>query len=148
MKKLTQIIIAAALIPALLQTSCFAAAIADAELAELSAYGIFSGDEDGYRLVDYVTRAEFCKMVCVAASMPAVDSGVDFSDVDASHWAYEYIAAAAASGLINGDENGNFDPDGNITYTDGAKILLQALGYEPYVDSMGGYPSGYYFTAN
>lgn len=56
MKKLTQIIIAAALIPALLQTSCFAAAIADAELAELSAYGIFSGDEDGYRLGDYVTR--------------------------------------------------------------------------------------------
>ena len=58
------------------------------------------------------------------------------------------VAAAAAAGLINGDENGNFDPDGNITYTDGAKILLQALGYEPLADSMGGYPSGYYFTAN
>ncbi len=148
MKKLTRIIIAAAFILTILPISCLAATITDERLAELSAYGIFSGDEDGYRLVDYVTRAEFCKMVCAAASLPAVDSGVDFSDVDASHWAYEYIAAAAASGLINGDENGNFDPDGNITYTDGAKILLQALGYEPLADSMGGYPSGYYFTAN
>lgn len=148
MKKLTKLIIAAALILTILPISCFAAAITDAELAELSAYGIFSGDEDGYRLGDYVTRAEFCKMVCVAASLPAVYSGVDFSDVDASHWAYEYIAAAAASGLINGDENGNFDPDGNITYTDGAKIILQALGYEPFADTMGGYPSGYYFAAN
>ena len=49
MKKLTKLMIAAALILTILPISCFAAAITDAELAELSAYGIFSGDEDGYR---------------------------------------------------------------------------------------------------
>ena len=55
-----------------------------------------------------------------------------FPDIPKNHWANGYIAASNAKGselkpLIIGDENGNFNPDNNITYPELATMLLRVV---------------------
>lgn len=112
------------------------------ELANLS---IMTGDPNGdLRLNDTITRAEAIKMICAAGN---IDTSIietnAFPDVPENHWAYSYIAAAKASGLVAGDENGNFNPENNVTNEEIVKMLDCLLGYEPMAYRLGGYPAGY-----
>lgn len=50
-----------------------------------------------------------------------------FSDVDAGHWAKEYIDVLSADGIINGYEDGSFRPEGNVTKAEFAKMLCVAF---------------------
>lgn len=56
----------------------------------------------------------------------SVDSESIFSDVAIDHWAYQYIAAMNASGIVQGD-NGRFEPDRNVTRAEFAKIVQTAF---------------------
>lgn len=115
----------------------------EADLADLKNYGIMCGDPDGnLRLSDTITRAEAAKMLCVLGNLEQVETDV-FPDVQASHWAYGYIGAASRAGIIVGDENGNFNPEANITNEELVKMLVCLLGYEPLAMGRGGYPAGY-----
>ena len=55
--------------------------------------------------------------------------------------------AAKESGLVSGDENGNFNPDANITNEEFVKMAVCVVGYTPYADVNGGYPMGYVSAA-
>ena len=115
---------------------------------ELYSYGIMRGDGNGdLRLEDNITRAEFCKMICVSlgyGNAKELNHSVveDYYDVDINHWAYDYIQLSRNLGLTDGFEPGYFKPDENIIVQDTIKIIVTALGYKPKAEGEG-YPNGY-----
>ena len=65
-----------------------------------------------------------------------------YDDVNQEHWASGYITALYRQGIVNGDENGNFNPENNVTYIETAKMIVNSLGYSVLAEDAGGYPSG------
>lgn len=89
--------------------------------------GVISGrTDDIFAPQDYVTRAEFIKMITTALNK-GVDANITFTDVSESDWFYPYVRAAYALGLIRGNENNCFMPNENITRQDMALIIYNAL---------------------
>lgn len=99
-----------------------------AEILELQQMGILRGDSSGdLRLWDSVTRAEFLALLARAENWDtagAPDGG--FSDVP-GNWAADIVNTAVQKGLVQGAD-GKFRPDDPVTYEDGFRILLRALG--------------------
>lgn len=123
------------------------------QLEDLKNLRIMVGDDDGnMRLDDTITRAEAAKMICTIQGI-TVDSFADdvesstFKDVPDTHWAKNYINYAKRLRIVEGDENGNFNPEATITNEEIIKMLIVALGYNPMADQTGGYPMGYTRTA-
>ena len=144
MKKIFSLIFA---IICLLSVSVMAGAaeMTDVQKSELSALGIMTGDADGdLRLNDTITRAEAVKMICTAGNIGTelIETNV-FPDVQEDHWAYRYIAAAKENGIVDGDENGNFNPESNITNEELIKMAVCLVGYGQKAYYTGGYPAGY-----
>lgn len=65
-------------------------------------------------------------------------SGNKFTDVPANHWAAGYIEYLTSAGVIGGVGGGKFDPDGQLTATAFAKMLLTALGYDTQIEGLVG----------
>lgn len=89
-----------------------------------------------------VTRAEMCKMICVAlnggkAPATATNPTPTYSDIK-GHWAEGYIEYCSTDGIISGMGNGIFAPDASVTATQAAKMLLTALGYNATVEKFVG----------
>ena len=60
-----------------------------------------------------------------------------------AHWAYGYIEAAYASGLIDGNDDGTIAPDNDVKFSEAVKMIVTALGYKPMAEQRGGFPYGY-----
>lgn len=78
----------------------------------------------------------FCT-VCEAADpdyvAPVEPVAPEFTDVDAiSEWAGEAVAWAAANGVVNGRDDGSFDPQADVTRAEVA-VMLYRLAGEPEV---------------
>ena len=58
------------------------------------------------------------------------ETGKIFNDVSRNHWAFRAIKMMAKNGLVSGVGNGNFNPDGYITYSQFAQIAARAVGFE------------------
>lgn len=151
MKKIGALAVALLL---LMQTAVFAAdggysqKVAD----ELAGLGIMVGDENGeLHFEDPVTRAEFAALIVRTMSLEdAAESltvGTVFSDVPAGHWAAGCIGLLSELGLVNGTGGGMYDPDGNVTLSQAAKVMVAVLGYDIMAQSSGGYPAGYLSVA-
>lgn len=102
--------------------------------ALLSGLDIMVGDDDGnFDLDAYVTRAEMSKIAVAASSYKnTVALGLSFSpfsDVPANFWGAPYIRAAVSAGLVKGYIDGNFKPNGAVTYEEAITIMLRVLGY-------------------
>ncbi|HIY07251.1 MAG TPA: S-layer homology domain-containing protein [Candidatus Evtepia faecigallinarum] len=81
-------------------------------------------------------------MICIALNggkEPATSTKDDptFTDID-GHWAEGYIEYCYAQGVVSGVGGGRFNPDGNVTVTQAAKMLLVALGYNADVELFNG----------
>ena len=132
--------------------SVFAAEPEKSQLDELKKFGIMTGDPDGnLRLNDTITRAEAVKMI-IAVQGREKDTDLDmekseFPDVWETHWAKFYINMAKRIGIVEGDENGNFNPESEVTNEELVKMIVCLLGYAPMADTVGGYPGGYITTA-
>lgn len=59
---------------------------------------------------------------CVAATTSR------FPDVADTHWALEYIEGLADGGLVQGNDDGTFNPDGSLTVAQMATIVANAKG--------------------
>ena len=101
----------------------------------MSTLGVLKGKDTGaFDPAGTVTRAEMAKIICVMRN-----GGVDptlgtssnpmFTDVS-NHWARSYIEYCANLGIIAGQGDGTFNPDGQVTGAAAAKMLLVALGYD------------------
>ena len=83
-----------------------------------------------------ITRAEFVELVYNINKAPAVNAGVSFPDVPATHPRYASITAAAASGIVGGYEDGSFKPDNTITRAEVTKVINVATGRIAYDNSV------------
>ena len=104
-----------------------------------TALNIIGGYPDGsFKPEGNITRAEVTKMICVAlngGNNPAVSTNTTptFSDVRNNAnaaWAEGYIESCAAQGIVSGVGGGKFNPAGNVTGVQLAKMLLVSLGYK------------------
>lgn len=96
-----------------------------ASINQLVAAGSISGYPDGsFKPDNTITRAEFATVLVKAFHLASQD-GKTFTDT-AGHWAKDYIAAAAANGVVNGYENGAFGPDDPITREQMAVMVVKA----------------------
>ena len=107
------------------------------------ALNIVSGYPDGsFKPEGNITRAEFCKMICVmlnggTAPATATNATPTFSDVRTSanaSWAEGFIEYCYAKGIVSGVGDGKFAPNSNITASEAAKMLLVAMGYNADVE--------------
>ncbi len=75
------------------------------------------------------TRAEFLALLSRIDGWQ-IDDGAPaaFPDTE-GHWANGVIYEAKNRGLISGNDNGNFDPDGVIDYSEEYEILLKAINF-------------------
>ena len=102
------------------------------------ALNIVSGYPDGsFKPEGNITRAEFCKMICIllnGGKEPTLGTSTTpiFNDVRTSansSWAEKYIEACSVQGIVSGIGGGKFNPNGNVTGSEAAKMLLVALGF-------------------
>lgn len=108
--------------------------ISDVEL--LTALKIIQGDTQGnFNPEKGITRAEAAKMIYVL-KMKGNDDGAKgwsgtsvFSDTK-WHWAEGYINYSANVGILDGVGNGRFNPEGQVTGAELAKMLLVLAGYK------------------
>ncbi len=112
-------------------TASFTDVAADAWYAEavnvLATLEIVNGYADGtFKPENPISRAEFAA-ICARFAKTA-DGTVRFSDVPASHWAYDEINTAAAYGWITGYSDGAFKPDNNISRAEAATMVNRMLG--------------------
>lgn len=96
------------------------------------------GDDKGnFRPDGTVTRAEVAKMIYEIFHYGVDDRGEDyvdrnlFTDVDPGAWYEGYVTYCAINGLMGGKADGTFAPYETATCPQMAKILLQAMGYDP-----------------
>ena len=163
MRNLKKVIALVAVFAMMVSTVAFAQTFTDVDEAHdyyeaiemLSSLNILTGDDqdgDGkmdFRPNDTITRAEVAAVISRIQNITsAAQTATEFVDVPASHWASGYIAQAAGQGIVNGYGDGNFGPDDKVLYEQVVKMLVETLGYGPYVADNGGYPTGHLTAAS
>ncbi len=99
------------------------------------ALNIINGRDDGsYDPDGLVTRAEMAKMIATAmnggvAPEYGTKTTPSFTDIKGC-WAEQYIEYCNNMKIISGRGDGTFDPYGNVTGVEAAKMVLTALGYD------------------
>ncbi len=123
-------------------------------ILRLNNLGIVEGDDRGFAPDDNITRAEFAVLVVRALGLEGsanVSKGdTAFTDVTVAagyEWASGAINVATKLGYIQGYGGGLFGPADNIRYEDAITLIVRVLGYEPVVQTKGGYPVGYLVVA-
>ena len=102
----------------------------------LTALDVLGGYPDGsFKPEGNITRAEAAAVICrimlgadVAESLSTATA--PFADVKATNWAAGYIAYLKNLGVISGIGNNKFNPQGNVTVGEFAKMLLGAAGID------------------
>lgn len=93
--------------------------------------GVVSGKGAGkFAPNDNVTRAELAKMLVLGFGLEAKGETKVFKDVASDAWYEDFVKIAASNGLINGDENGRFNPDKPVTRQDAAAMMYRALSVD------------------
>ena len=98
--------------------------------------------EDGtFRANSPVTRAEFVKMVVIGMNLKTPEEITAeteqleqsaFNDVNTNDWYYSYVNSAYSLGIVSGNGNGNFNPNGNITREEMSAILMRCIENKGY----------------
>ena len=97
-------------------------------IEKLAEMGIVSGRGDRiFAPEDNITRAEAVKILAGAFSLPEGEA-VLFSDVAEDSWYAPYISMAVSANLIEGDGNGNFNPNDPISRQDFAVMICRYIG--------------------
>lgn len=98
---------------------------AEKYIDKLVAQGAITGYPNGtFKPDNQITRAEFAT-VLVRAFKLQHQSGKVFADT-ADHWAKDYIATAAANGIVGGYNTTTFGPDDLITREQMAAMIVRA----------------------
>jgi hypothetical protein len=100
---------------------------AEANIQALVDMKAITGYPDGtFKPDNTITRAEFATVLVKAYDLE-LQSGKVFNDTQ-NHWAKEYIATAAANGIIQGYSDTEFGPDDKITREQMAVMIIRAEG--------------------
>ena len=105
------------------------------------ALGILEGGDKGdFQPNSILTREQAAKIICYLllgtenAEKLTTNSTV-FNDVAANRWSAPYISYCVNLGILAGDGNGHFFPEGKLTGAAFAKMLLVALGYDAKIEN-------------
>ncbi len=108
------------------------------------ALGVLEGGDKGdFQPNSILTREQAAKIICYlllgeeSAEKLTTNSAV-FNDVAADRWSAPYIGYCVNLGILAGDGNGNFFPEGKLTGAAFGKMLLVALGYDPTIEKYTG----------
>ena len=108
----------------------------DSEVVDtLVSLGVIEGFENGsFQPNGTVTRAQMAKMIYVLRTGNSDASAYNndkttFTDINV-HWAAGYIKYCQSLNIIAGKSATKFDPNGNVTTQEAAKMLLVTLGYD------------------
>ena len=106
----------------------------------LSSLGVLDGYEDGsFRPEATITRAEMAKMIYTIRNggndnADAYKSlSTSFTDINGT-WAEGYIKYCQVNGIIDGKSTTSFDPNGDVTVVETAKMALVLMGYKADAD--------------
>lgn len=77
-----------------------------------------------------ISRAEFTAMIVRALGINTVPDANPFKDVQSGDWFLDAALKANAAGLVQGDSNGYFTPEGMITREEMAAIAVRAYCYQ------------------
>lgn len=106
--------------------------------------GIVNGKDDGsFAPAGQVTRAEAAKLLAMMLAggqeekLVLGEEAPTFTDIQ-EHWAKDYITFCVQQGVVAGRSEEIFDPNGQVTCGELAKMALVALGYEPTVFALTG----------
>lgn len=88
-------------------------------------YGIVGGYGDNtFRPAENLSRAEMCALFVKAMRYPILEEGAAvFSDVDEDIWYAPYVNTMYRLGLVNGDGDGTFRPENEITHEEFLVLL-------------------------
>ena len=104
------------------------------EIDYLTELKVISGYKDGkFRPSEKLTRAQAVVMIMRSIGMPETMMNIKdpgFYDVMQSSFGYKEIAVAAGAGIINGKSKTHFDPNGNITRAEMARVIGNAFKLE------------------
>ena len=96
---------------------------------KLVALGAINGYPDGsFKPNNTITRAEFATVLVKAFKLENQDGKI-FGDT-ANHWAKDYIAAAAANGVVQGYDAATFGPNDLISREQMAVMIVKAANLE------------------
>ena len=109
----------------------------------MNAVGVLIGDNNGnFNPTANLTRAEAAKIISYLMlgnkTAEALVGSNKFSDVAATNWAAGFIDYCAAEKIVNGMGDGTFNPAGQLTGFQFAKMLLGALGYDATIEGFTG----------
>ncbi len=93
----------------------------------LSEYGLIKDDKGYVYPQNYISRAEFTKLIIGAFGLYDFDAECDFEDVGAGSEYYQYIASAYKLGIINGTKEGWFGMDEYLLRQDMATIIYRTI---------------------
>lgn len=125
---------------------------AEFELTTLAALGVYSGDSGiggAVRPDDPITRAQFAKVVVVAAGKGSTAAGLaglrpSFKD-EVPSWAWGYVNVAVYMGVINGYPDGTFKANNPVTYAEATAMLIRAVSGHAAQVPAGVWPYNYIF---
>lgn len=97
------------------------------EVEVLASRGIVDGTgADTYAPKDMLTRAQFSKMLAGALGIPPITPAQPtFRDVASGKWSYGWVEAAAAAGIVEGDQ-GLFRPEDALSREQMMAMLVRA----------------------
>lgn len=112
------------------------------DLEYMKRLGVFPEDfVSGEPLTRYdLARIYFRILVPSLADSEYVKVDKPFSDLGDEHFAVSYTVKA---GIMDGVSATEFNPEGNLSYTQIVKTLVCFLGYRAAAEANGGYPAGY-----
>ena len=142
LKRVLSTVLAETMLAGMMVVGASAADFSDADKIEhtdavntLVALNVINGKDDGtYDPEGIVTRAEMAKLITVTLNggkdpVLGTKTVPTYSDID-GHWAESYIEYCSSLGVIGGRGDGTFDPNGTVTGTEAAKMMLVAMGWD------------------
>lgn len=99
--------------------------------------GLLTGyDDDTVKPYEPITRAQMSAII-VRAFGATEKSDSTFKDVAQDAWYKEAVDKAVYMGAFKGDDNGNFNPENNITFQETYAVLARVFQFESRVTSGG-----------
>lgn len=102
------------------------------EISLIREMGIINGYKDGtFRPNELIKRKNLVSMIVRSgANLEPIRSSSYFYDVKESHDNYAEIMALYKAGILDGDKNNKFNPDGSLTRAQLAKVLVNTYKLE------------------
>ncbi|MCL2593871.1 MAG: S-layer homology domain-containing protein, partial [Defluviitaleaceae bacterium] len=93
----------------------------------LASAGIITGYPDGRFMPNApITRAEFTTLLVRFMGVEQSTINNNFSDLENTHWAFNFIMNAYSNGWIAGHLDGRFAPNANITRAEAVSMIVRA----------------------